>query len=63
MALVVKNLPAHAGDTRDEVPSLGLEGSLEEEKASHASVLAWKILLTEEPGGLQSMRPQRDGHD
>ena len=60
---MVKNLPAHAGDTRDAVPSLGLEDSLEEEKAPLASVLAWKIPLTEEPGGLQSMRPQRVGHD
>ena len=29
--------------------------SLEKELATHSSVLAWKILWTEEPGGLQSM--------
>ena len=31
--------------------------------ATHSSVLAWKILWTEEPGGLQSMGWQRVGHD
>ena len=31
--------------------------------ATHSSNLAWKISGTEEPGGLQSTRPQRVGHD
>ena len=31
--------------------------------ASHSSILAWKIPLTEEPGGLQSMVLQGVGHD
>ena len=31
---------------------------LEEEMATHASILAWEILWTEEPGGLQSMGSQ-----
>ena len=31
--------------------------------ASHSSIRAWKIPWTEEPGGLQSMRSWRDGHD
>ena len=31
--------------------------------ATHSSTLAWKIPWTEEPGGLQSMRSQRVGHD
>ena len=31
------------------------EDSLEEDMATHSSILAWKIPLTEEPGGLQSM--------
>ena len=31
--------------------------------APHSSTLAWKIPWTEEPGGLQSMRLQRVGHD
>ena len=30
--------------------------SLEEEMATHSSILAWKIPWTEEPSGLQSMR-------
>ena len=31
--------------------------------ATHSSLLAWRILWTEEPGGLQSMGSQRIGHD
>ena len=31
--------------------------------ATHCSILAWEILWTEEPGGLQSMGSQRVGHD
>ena len=31
--------------------------------ATHSSLLAWEILWTEEPGGLQSMGSQRVGHD
>ena len=38
-----------------QVPSLGQEDPLEKEMATHSSVLAWRILWTEEPGGLQSM--------
>ena len=37
------------------VPSLGWEDPLENGKATHSSILAWKIPWTEEPGGLQSM--------
>ena len=36
------------------VPSLGQEGLLEKETATHASVLAWETPRTEEPGGLRS---------
>ena len=43
------------------VRSLGREDPLEEEMATHSSILAWKILWTEELGGLQSMKSQR--HD
>ena len=52
--LVVKNLPASAGDTgrRSSIPGLGR--SLEEEAATHFSILSWKIPWTEEPGRLQS---------
>ena len=35
--------------------SLGWEDPLEEDMATHSSVLAWKIPWTEEPGGLQSI--------
>ena len=45
------------------VRSLGQEDLLEKEMATHSSILAWEILWTEEPGGLQSMRLQRVGHD
>ena len=37
------------------VKSLGQEHPLEKEMAIYASILAWKIPWTEEPGGLQSM--------
>ena len=37
------------------VLSLGREDPLEEEMATHSSVLAWRIPGTEEPGGLQSV--------
>ena len=35
------------------VPSLGWEDPLEEETATHSSILAWRIPWTEQPGGLQ----------
>ena len=38
-----------------QVQSLGQEDPLEKEMATHSSVLAWKILRTEEPDRLQSM--------
>ena len=55
MALVVKDLPANAGNLRDvsSIPRWG--NPLEKEMATHSSVLAWEILWTEEPGGLHSM--------
>ena len=40
------------------VQSLNLEDPLEEEIASYSSILAWKILGTEDSGGLQSMESQ-----
>ena len=46
---VVKKLPANAGDT-GSIPGSGR--SLEEEKATHSSILACRIPWTEEPGGL-----------
>ena len=62
MVLVVKNLPANAGDARDTILSLCQEDPLEE-TATHSSILAWKIPWTEEPGGLQSMGVIRVRHD
>ena len=44
-----------------QVCSLGWDDHLEKEMATHASVLAWKILWAEEPGRLQSPRSQRFG--
>ena len=52
---MVKNLPANVGGVETLVLSVGKEGLLEEEKATHSKILAWKIPWTEEPGGLQSM--------
>ena len=45
------------------VPSLGQEDPLEKEMAAHSSILAWKTLWTEEPGGPQAMESQRAGQD
>ena len=41
------------------VQSLGQKDSLEEDMATHSSILAWRIPWTEEPGGPQSMGSQR----
>ena len=38
---------------------LGREDPLEEEMATHSSILAWEISWTEEPGGIQSMGSQK----
>ena len=56
MAQTVKNLSAMQ---ETWVLSLGWEDPLEEGMATHASILAWRILWTEEPGGLQSTGSQR----
>ena len=45
------------------VPSLGRKDPLEKEMATHSSILALRIPWIEEPGGLQTMRSQRAGHD
>ena len=55
---MVKNLPASAGDIKDQVQSLGREDFLKEGIATHSSILAWRIPGTGEPGGLQSMGSQ-----
>ena len=48
---VVKNSPALQ---ETQVQSLGWEDPLEEEMATHSSILAWKIPWTKKPGGLRS---------
>ena len=57
---LVKNLPAMQ---EMHVLSLGQEDPLEEEMATHSSILAWRIPWREELGGLQSIVLQRVGHD
>ena len=52
---VVKNLPSMQEPQETQVQSLAWEDHLEEDMATHSSVLAWKIPWTEEPGGLQSI--------
>ena len=42
---MVKNSPAKAGDFRDTGSVLGLEDPLEESKATHSRILAWRILM------------------
>ena len=51
-----KESPCNAGDV---VRSLNWEDPLEEEMATRSSILTWNIPWSEEPGGLQSMAPQR----
>ena len=55
VVLVVKNPPASTGDVRD----VGLiPGSGRSPGGGHSSIVAWRILWTEEPGGLQSVELQ-----
>ena len=46
-----------------QVWSVGRENTLEEEMATHSSILAWEIPWTEDPGGLQSLGSQRVEHN
>ena len=55
VAQTVKNRPAM---WETWVQSLGWEDPLKKGKATHSSILAWRIPWTEKPGGLQSMRSQ-----
>ena len=60
MAQMVKNLRA--------MQEMGVQSSdgedlLEEDMATHSSILPWRISWTEEPGRLQPMRSQGVGHD
>ena len=60
MAQQVKNPPAMQ---ETQVQSLGWEDPLEEELATHSSILAWEIPWIEEHSGIQSMGLQRVRHD
>ena len=60
VAQMVKNSPVMQ-ETR--VQLLGWEDPLVKGMATHTSILAWRILWTEEPDGLQSMGLQRVGHN
>ena len=60
VAQMVKNLPEMQ---ETWVQPLGWEDPLEKGRATHSSILAWRIQWTEEPGGLQSLGLQRVGHD
>ena len=55
----VKNPPVIQEMREMQVRSLGWEDSLEEEMATHSSILVWVIPWTEEPGKLQSIGSQR----
>ena len=59
MALVVKSLPASAGDVRDTDSIPGLGRSPGRGKGNHSSIFAWRLPWTEEPGGLQYMGLQK----
>ena len=63
VALLVKNLPAMQESLEMQVWFLDWEDLLEEEMATHSSILAWRIPWTEEPGWLQSMGSHGVGHD
>ena len=60
---VVKNPPVNTETQETQVQSLGQENPLEEEMATHSSILAWKNPWTEELGKFQSMGSQRVRQD
>ena len=53
MGLLVKNLSPSMQEMQEiRIRSMGQEDPLEDEMATHSSILAWEIPWTEEPGGL-----------
>ena len=60
VAQSVKSVPA---TWETWIQSLDWEDPLEKEMTTHSSILAWRILWTEEPSGLQFMGSQRVGHN
>ena len=63
MGSAIKNLPAIQETQETQVWSLDGEDPLEEGKATHSSILAWRIPGTEESGVLQSMGSHRVGYN
>ena len=59
----VKYPPAIQETQETWIRPLSREGPLEEDMATHSSILAWRIPWTEEPGGLKSIGWQRVRHD
>ena len=63
VVLVLKSLPANAGNIRDVGSSPGLGRFLEEGMATLSSILIWRVPWTEEPGSLQSIGSQGVRHE
>jgi len=63
VVLLIKNLPANVGDLRDVGVIPGLRRSPGGGHGNPLQYLAWEIPWTEEPGGLQSIRSPRVGHE
>ena len=63
MAQWIKNLPEMQEMQETWVQSRGLEDPLEEEMATHSSILAWGIPWTEEPSRLQFLGSQKVGRE
>ena len=58
---MVKNLPANAGDVKDEGLILGWEDPLEKGMANHSSMLAWRVPWTEGLAGYSSWGLKESG--
>ena len=62
-ALVTQTVKKPPAMQETWVQSLGGEDPMEKGMSAHSSILAGRIPWTEKPGGLQSTRSQRVGHD
>ena len=63
MVIVVEKLPANAGDIRGRFNSWVRKIPLEKGRATHSSILAWKILWTKGPGGLHLQGCKKIGYN
>ena len=63
LVLVVKNPSASAENVKRYRFNLGWEDPPEKGKATHSTILAWRVPWTEESGGLQSLVPPRVEHN